>query len=167
MEAYQTAIFVFLLLFGDYAFPFDKTQTLSLQSSDLAGGWDYTGFIYQGQKYAKPNDKLHVHFYFESGSLVRLHWTRDEDGSSCERLAVYNIEDDILYQKIIWVNPKNSFECAKDPDMTMDEQTQTPISMANENELDLHLGLNGEEFIYILNRIVTDSKTLDYSHPAN
>ncbi len=123
------------------------------QQSLLIGQWDYTAFFYQGHRYEKPNPQLHVTFDFETETEVRLTWLRDEDGSLCERLASYEIRNnDTLYQKNIWVNPDNSFECGKDPDMILGHESETKFKI-EQNELNLYLGLNGEDFIYILARV--------------
>lgn len=121
-------------------------------TSALLGLWDYVAFFYQDHRYVKPNPALHVTFDFETETEVRLKWIRDEDNSLCERLATYHVKDNILFQKVTWVNPDNSFECGKDPDMVMGSESETKFEI-KDDELNLYLGLNGEDFIYILKRV--------------
>ena len=117
----------------------------------LYGKWEYVGFQYQGNYY-HTNPNLHVVFNFESEDRLRLSWTRDDDQSHCARLAEYKISDDVLYQKVIWLDPENSFGCSSDPDMVLGQVSETQFS-TSENVLNLYLSLNGEQLIYILNRL--------------
>ncbi|MFN3698460.1 MAG: hypothetical protein ACK4VO_13575 [Pseudobdellovibrio sp.] len=118
----------------------------------LIGRWSYVGFHYQGNYFQKPNPDLHVTFEFEQNNKVKLSWVRDDDGSHCTRIADYSIIDSVIHQTVVWVDPENSFGCSSDPDMVLGKTSKTTYSVS-ENVLNLYLSLNGEELVYVLNRL--------------
>lgn len=100
---------------------------------------------------APLNPKLHIEMKFEEvGQVAWLKYWREDEEGFCERKAIYAIETNadsgrqILYQKVMWLNPNNRSDCGRDPDMRFGE-SWTPIEVTTD-ELRLILPL-GEETI--------------------
>lgn len=123
----------------------------ALSLSILIGTWQYDGFFYEGQRYPNPNPSLVLTFDFLGNGESHLQWHREGEPGFCERRALYRVENDLLFQKVFWINPKNAADCAKDPDMQPDDETETRFEIQN-GELHFFFDLNGKEFIYILKR---------------
>jgi len=122
----------------------------------LLGSWSFFGFIYRGEEMAPINPKLHIEMSFRAdGENSLVYWREDEEGL-CERKAKYEISDcspdgDFqscqLYQKVIWLNPKNRSDCSKDPDMQMDKESWSAISVSKE-EFQLNAPLGSESLTF-------------------
>ncbi len=123
----------------------------SAENSNLHGKWNYTGFIYEGQRHPKPNPNLILHFTFQADQTVRLYWTRKDETGFCERKADFHLQNSMLWQKITWVNPSNDSRCGQDTDMQMGRESETPIQL-NQNELYFVLEVSGKPFLYVLER---------------
>jgi hypothetical protein len=119
---------------------------------DMIGRWMYTGFIHDGKRYERPNPDLMLFFSFNEAGQHQLYWTRRGQNGFCERRGPYRLDNDMLWQKVTWLNPQNDFSCGHDPDMQLDKETVNPVSL-NDQELGLHMDLNGKEFIYLLQKI--------------
>lgn len=117
----------------------------------ILGTWHYAGFEYQNHFYANPNPKLTVQFDFNSDHTSRLYWHRADESAFCERRGTWNLQGDELIQTVTWLNPANDSSCGQDSDMQMNRTTDNRISFTA-NQLDLHMSLDGEDFIYILAR---------------
>lgn len=120
--------------------------------NSMEGVWQYDGFFYDGHRYPNPNLDLELTFTFDNSGQDRLYWKRKNEDGFCERLATYNVVGNRLFQKVTWVNPKNSADCAKDLDMRLGQETETEICITG-LELNFHFDLNGKPFLYILKRI--------------
>jgi hypothetical protein len=120
-------------------------------ASPELGTWQYDGFFFQGQRYPNPNPALFLTFTFLGGSS-RLFWQRKGEPGFCERLAEYRIEKDTIYQKVIWVNPKNNADCTNDPDMRMGSETHVRFAI-DDAYMHFYFDINGQEFIYLLKKI--------------
>lgn len=123
-------------------------------SSSVVGEWSYDGFFYDGHRYPNPNPDLSLTFTFRENGISRLYWERTDESGFCEREALYELRGEFLYQKVIWLNPKNLPSCSKDPDMHMGQETESRFEV-NTEELRLFFDLNGKEFIYILKSATT------------
>lgn len=116
---------------------------------DIVGEWRYKGFIYRGQYYPNPNPKLDVEFKFNSDHTARLFWKREDEIGFCERKGDWWVKSELLIQSVTWLNPDNAPSCSQDPDMQMNRITENRIEISG-TQLNLHLDLNGQDFIYIL-----------------
>lgn len=117
----------------------------------IIGSWQYDGFFYEGTRYPNPNPDLILTFSFLGNGISHLYWHRLGEEGFCERRADYRVEDNLLFQSVTWINPKNHRDCAKDPDMQPGDETETRFRLS-ESELHFFFDLNGKEFIYILKR---------------
>jgi hypothetical protein len=122
-------------------------------NSDVAGNWQYDGFFYQGHRYPNPNPALKLTFTFNADQSERLYWKRDDEAGFCERKGTWSLQSDLLNQTVTWLNPANDPSCAQDSDMQMGRATQNHISI-DKDELSIHMDLNGQDFIYLLKRLV-------------
>ena len=122
--------------------------------SDLVGAWTYDGYIYRDDRYPLPNPNLHLTFTFRDDDQVRLFWTRRDETGFCEREAFYSIENDLLYQKIDWVNPDNRPDCQSDSDMQLGRESLTRVRIVGD-ELHFILNLDDEDFFYVLKKTTT------------
>lgn len=121
--------------------------------SDLIQGmWRFVGFQYRDQWHPPLNPDLLLVFGFRSDGSSLVYWTRLNENGFCERRGSYRLlEGNILEDRVTWLNPDNSMDCGKDPDMRLGTVTRTPV-MVKENQFFLHLGLGGEPFAYIFDR---------------
>ncbi len=117
--------------------------------NEILGRWSYDGFQFEGVRYPKPNPDLTLTLTFRPDGTNTLFWQRANESEFCERVAEYSVREEILFQKVTWVNPANGRECAGDPDMRSGLETETRISILGP-ELWLHLEMNGKPFYYIL-----------------
>jgi hypothetical protein len=134
-------IFIFFILLN-----------FSFAKAEVTGLWEFDGFLYQGHRYARPNPSLHVIFEFATPEILSLKWYRDDETAFCHRISLYGIEQNKIRQKIIWVDPDNSMSCSSDLDMQLGRESENRIEIV-ENQINLYLELNGEDFIYILKKM--------------
>lgn len=127
-----------------------KCQNPPLQSIEnpIIGSWLAHRYVYDG------NERVIQHtimsFKFEDG-FSYLYWRDKEQTDFCERKAFYRFKEPVLWQKVIWTNPKNAIECSQDPDMQIGHVTENNIKIEND-ELYLFLSLGDKEMIYIFKR---------------
>jgi hypothetical protein len=117
-------------------------------ANPLSGTWQYDGFFFQGHRYPTSDPGLFLTFTFTE-NYSRLYWERKGESGFCERIAEFRAEENILFQKVVWVNPQNNAECAKDPDMQLGVESQVKFQTPD-NFLHFFFDINGQEFIYIL-----------------
>lgn len=60
--------------------------------------------------------------------------------------------------EVVWVNPKNSMDCGQDPDMQMGKKSTNAIFL-KEEKFHLEIGLAGEPFTYVFERLETEPPT--------
>ncbi len=130
------------------------------QNPPLVGTWQYDGFFYEGIRYPNPNPSLILTFSFLGNGISHLYWHRVGEEGFCERRADYWLEGHLLHQKVTWINPKNHRDCAKDPDMQPNHETETRFVIQGA-ELNFFFDLNGKEFLYILKRTLPPPVTDD------
>lgn len=95
--------------------------------------------------------------FFADGT-DRLYWWHEGDADFCERRGEYSIELPLLVDKIVWVNPKNTFQCSRDPDMQLGKIARTPTSFSGGDFL-LHLPLGDETLTYVWQKIIPTART--------
>lgn len=133
-----------ILIWASVALATDETSVL--------GAWKYVGYSYQEHKYPVSDPGLSLTFHFSEDHLVQLRWDYAQEQGFCERVAEYEVRpNQILYQKVIWVNPMNDLSCSKDIDMQMDRESLTPFQF-NENQLIFQLTLGDQPLYYILEK---------------
>lgn len=104
--------------------------------------------IYRGQEIPLPNPDLFLTWTFFRNGTVRLYW--DRGGKDfCERYAHYQVSDSLLKEEVFALNPQNSADCSKDPDMQLGRQTSNKIKVLD-SEIQLFFSLGDEELIYVL-----------------
>lgn len=119
-------------------------------SADILGYWKLSSYIYDDQPLPLPNPDLDLKFVFYKNGFSVLHWSRKNEPGFCERKATFKIEGKTLHQKTVWINPKNDFSCASDPEMQPDSETFTNFRLEG-NHLYLDLALDDKPFIYVFN----------------
>lgn len=122
----------------------------------ILGTWQYAGFRYLDKDYPNPNPDLELRFTFNDKGQSILTYRRANDGEYCERLASYTFDGVWLYQKVIWVNPKNTVGCGRDQDMQLGRESTTEVSMRGQ-QLAFHLELDGIELLYLMNAVSAGS----------
>ena len=114
----------------------------------LWGKWKFIGYIYEGIFQQPPNPNLVLTFeFFEDGTDI-LKWYRLNEPGFCERRGRYTFDGQQLTDQILWVNPKNAFECMRDPDMTPG-RTQVTALRREANELHMDLPLAEQTLTYV------------------
>jgi hypothetical protein len=124
-----------------------------ISATELSGAWQYYGFEYEGNFYAPVDKEIELKFVFVDEQMLRLFWTWSNNKEAfCDRYANYSLKESRLTQEVIWVNPKNTSECAKDPDMRVGTKTENDLTLVSATELRLHLSLGGKPLLYFLRR---------------
>lgn len=122
------------------------------------GKWHFIGFIYHGQFRLPLTPNLFLTFTFQNDGTSILFWNRTGEPGFCERKGRFSIEQENLVDEVVWVNPKNSIDCGQDPDMQMGKKSTNAISL-KEEKFHLEIGLAGEPFTYVFERLETEPPT--------
>lgn len=125
-------------------------------NSSLVGMWKLTSIIYHNRPMPLPNPDLKLYFMFYSNGESWLRWFRHNEPGFCERRAEYHIFEKWLYQKTIWLNPRNASACASDPEMRMSSETYTEFKI-HKNNLFLNLDLSDEKLVYVFTFLPEES----------
>jgi len=118
----------------------------------LSGEYKLVGHIYKGVEIPLMNPNLNMRLTFFENGTDRLYWDRIGEHGFCERFSNYKIENGHISESVYAVNPNNSFECTKDPDMNVGRKTTSKIDI-NDQRILLYLQLSDEEFVYIFKEI--------------
>lgn len=143
----KIAVLTFALMLSSIGFASEQST-----SDAIIGHWQYVGHIYEGQVQDPINPDLILTFQFNDDGSDRLHWERKNEPGFCERHGQYEYSGEILIDQVTWVNPNNSFECGKDPDMRLGNKTQTRL-IYNEGKLYMDLPLGDKTLTYIWQKI--------------
>ncbi|RME14817.1 MAG: hypothetical protein D6797_07995 [Bdellovibrio sp.] len=139
-------VFLLFLFFSWGAQTHNQSSSCTLNK--IFGVWQYYKFIYEGKEHPPLHPDLQMIFEFNPNGTNRLYWTYKGQNLFCERKGQYIYKDCVLLDKITWVNPNNSPNCASDPDMRKGRITKTKLQIIN-GELYLWLSLAGKPFIYV------------------
>lgn len=121
--------------------------------ASIVGHWFYYEKIYRGQLMPEPPEStLRLHFRFSATGESQLTWWHEGSPEFCERKGSYSVENNLLIDTVIWLNPANSHECSADPDMQLGRVTKTPISFEGP-DLFLHLHIGDDPLIYVWKRL--------------
>lgn len=116
----------------------------------IVGNWEYFMKIYQNVEMPKsPSDPQHLNFDFTDDGVSHLYWWNEETGYHCNRKGEFSIEGELLIDKVMWVDPTNSFGCSSDPDMQEGKITKTRVFL-KDHHLYLELNLGNEPLYYVL-----------------
>lgn len=121
-------------------------------AKDIIGNWEFYKVFYQGQYRPPFSEQLKLYFSFTEDGESRLFYYRTNEAGFCERKGHYYVADNVLVDKVTWVNSDNNIGCGQDPDMRMGQETRTEISF-KEGDFYLHLGLKGEPLVYVWRKI--------------
>lgn len=125
----------------------------------LGGIWKLDSIIYRNQPMPLPNPDLELYFKFLGNGESWLRWSRKNEVGFCERKAHYYAINDLLYQKTIWLNPRNASSCANDPEMRMSSETYTEFNV-HQNQLFLNLDLSEEKLVYVFKFLSEESEEI-------
>lgn len=126
-------LFLFLMPYGALA-----------EDPSVVGHWFFYKKIYQGQEMPEPvNASLRLHFEFSAEGESFLYWWHEGDTDHCARKGRYHYEGGVLTDEIIWVDPKNTRECADDIDMQLGRKTRTPVHFIGD-DLAIRFQIDGE-----------------------
>lgn len=116
----------------------------------LLGIWFFTGVIYRGENLPRPNPDLQMQLIFLNEEQLKIHYSYVGERGFCESLSNYEYDNErkLLHSKVIWLNPENSQICSQDPDMQLDSESTSEVSVIADK---LYLKLNlGEEDIVLI-----------------
>lgn len=105
------------------------------------GLWLFIGTLYQGHFYPPRDPRVLMSFEFFENKTNNLTWYREQNPKIyCSRIAEfdYDIEKNILKQKIIWVDDKNTADCGADPDMQLGAKSEVKLT-TKENKMYLDI----------------------------
>lgn len=123
-------------------------HSTSHANEKLEGLWKLTYLIYRQQPIPLPNPDLNLYFKFYGNGDSWLHWSRKNEPGFCQRKAIYQSTENLIYQKTVWLNPKNDSSCSNDPEMKAASETYTEYRIVN-NQLLLSLDLSDEKIVYV------------------
>lgn len=119
--------------------------------------WEYIGYVYKNQFFTPLDPELKMRFSFESEKHVRLSWETSGGAVRCARVAEYEIRNNIyLWQKNIWVDPKNHSQCSSDKDMTMGYESTSIFQLLSAE--DAHPDLKGKNQMFQLTLSLADEE---------
>jgi len=118
----------------------------------IVGKWEFTSYLYNGRELPKPNPDLNITFEFKDDGMSRLYWDRNQEVGFCERTAQYQYSERFIFETIVWVNPKNSFDCGRDPDMQLGRSSQTEYRITN-NRLETRVLVGDLDVWYIWQKV--------------
>ncbi len=125
----------------------------------LIGIWIYASLIYNGVPVPRPNPDLTMYLVFQNFSENELYYYDRTAGTNCRRTAAYKVDKEVLYQKIIQVDPSNTDSCASDTDMQMSRESFTDVKVDG-NNLYMQIPLGDESITYVWKRITNPSDFL-------
>jgi len=120
-------------------------------NSILIGSWLFVSMLYQGKVIDPPNPDLKIEYTFYEDGTNLLHYHREGEQGSCDRLALYEYNGSEIHQQVTWVAPHNASFCSSDPDMQLERVTRTPASI-KDGQFYLSLRVGQEDVIYIWDR---------------
>ncbi|MBC7740929.1 MAG: hypothetical protein H7061_01950 [Bdellovibrionaceae bacterium] len=126
------------------------------QAGNIIGTWQFLEYKYEDKIQPAPNPDLDLRFTFTEKGEAYLKWFRTDETGFCQRKADYKIQGDVLWQKVVWLNPNNDMKCGEDPDMQINQETKTKFTVTLDR-LNLDIGLQGKSFIYILHAVSGDA----------
>ncbi len=132
-------------------------QAHSWATNSLEGMWKLSSIIYRQQPMPLPNPDLNLYFKFYGNGDSWLRWSRKNEEGFCERKAEYIENGRLLYQKTIWLNPRNALSCGNDPEMRPSSETYTEFSII-QKKLYLNLDLSDEKIIYVFSFLPEESE---------
>lgn len=117
----------------------------------LYGTWLFVSMLYNGVIMEPPNPNLKIVYEFYSDGTNRLHYHREGEKGSCDRLALYEFDGKQIYQQVTWTAPHNADFCAQDPDMQLGNVTKTAASIV-EGQFHLSLRMGEDSVIFVWDR---------------
>ena len=118
------ALVILVFLFGittqSSALKSNQSSTLKpVQTNPFLGSWEFYKMLYKGNLLDPINPNFHMYFIFLDDQINSIIYYRDDQAGFCEREALYQYDESkkVLYQQVVWLNPKNADFCAQDPDM--------------------------------------------------
>lgn len=129
-----------------------KSHSQTQKDLNIVGQWKFTSVIYREEVRPPFNPHLNLYFEFFTTGTNRLWWNRSNEEGFCERFGLYNVIESQLHDHVVWVNPNNSAECAKDTDMQLGRKSITPIENKN-GKLYMEFYIGEEILKYIFEKI--------------
>ena len=120
---------------------------------DLVGHWRFYMKIYDGREMPEPpNATLDLNFIFHGDGTNRLYWEHTGEDDLCDRKGVYDVQGDILIDRVTWVNPDNARGCERDPDMQLGREAQSRFDIVD-GDFHLHMHLGDLPLTYVWEKI--------------
>lgn len=118
------AIVMFLFVVGQVA----HSKQIS---NEFLGSWEFYKMLYRDSFLDPINPNFHMYFIFHDDRVNSIIYYRDDQPGFCEREAVYQYDgtNKVLYQQVVWLNPKNADFCAQDPDMKFGSESWSGFAM--------------------------------------
>lgn len=149
---FSKIIFIFAITLSvplfSYAGGLIQCEVSPSPEQEIIGKWKFIGHIYKGKMIPPMNEKLIIIFQFLPDKTDILKWYRIDEDGFCERKGQYQYDGQYITDEITWINPKNAYECAKDPDMMLGRKTTSVLKRMGER-LYLELPLGDDVITYI------------------
>lgn len=126
-------------------------------NSVLLGTWLFVSMIYNGVVMDPPNPDLKIVYEFREDGTNMLHYHREGEKGSCDRMALYEFNGQELFQQVTWVAPHNADFCSQDPDMQLGTINKTSAEVKNGNFY-LSLRMGDDNVVYVWKRIIKEIK---------
>jgi hypothetical protein len=123
---------------------------LFAEDRSVEGHWLFYKKIYQGKEMPEPpSATLRMHFEFAANGDSKLWWWHEGEQDHCQRKGKWKTEDNLIVDEVTWVDPENTSECSKDPDMQNGKVNKTPFKFRGPDlSLELHLGDEPLEMVW-------------------
>jgi hypothetical protein len=120
--------------------------------TSIIGKWLFVGLIYNGSPLPLPNPNLKITYEFFSDQTNRLHYHREGEKGSCDRLAIYTFSGQEIYQQVTWAAPHNADFCSQDPDMQLGSESRTDATI-KDGQFYLTVKMADESVVYVWDRV--------------
>lgn len=121
-------------------------------TSAILGTWLFVSLIYNGVIMDPPNPDLRITYEFRDDGTNHLHYHREGERGSCDRIALYEYNGKELFQQVTWVASHNADFCSQDPDMQLGSITKTAAQVMD-GKFYLTLRLSDENVVFVFRKL--------------
>lgn len=125
-----------------------------IENPELVGLWFYTAKILDGTRVPEPpTATLRLFFEFFENSDSRLYWYHVDEDDWCERRGRFSSDLEFINDHVVWLNPHNSRQCSRDPDMQLGRHTRTRYAIVD-GELQLFFQVGDVQLIMVWRKLL-------------
>jgi hypothetical protein len=132
---------------------FGMALTSGEKLSPIVGSWQYYKYIYKGNTFFPRDTETKLFYDFSENGQSALVWKNDVDNIYCERRGLYFLNDGKIHDEVVWLSPKNTRDCSRDPDMRLGNKSVTNYRINSESDLEIDIAVADEFLAYVFKKI--------------